>query len=52
MEQVEPKKWQSLPERVTFDQMTTSQPTLDDPDAGWATTPGLNTFTPCYDLMI
>ncbi|WP_371781585.1 hypothetical protein [Streptosporangium subroseum] len=36
MEQVEPKKWQNLPERVTFDQMTSAQPSVDvpNPEAG------------------
>jgi hypothetical protein len=52
MEQVEPKKWQNLPERVTFDQMTTSQPAPDAPDAGWGATPGSHSCTPCYDRML
>ena len=32
MEREEPKKWQDLPERITFDQMTSAQPSADVPN--------------------
>ena len=32
MDQETPKQWKQLPERITFDQMTSAQPTADAPD--------------------
>ncbi|WP_179282311.1 hypothetical protein [Streptosporangium subroseum] len=32
MDQEKPKKWQQLPERITFDQMTSAQPSADVPN--------------------